>query len=197
MATEDGSWPSARFEGALADPGKLWDEVRQELLSGKGLSRIGRDRGFPVLRFCAWVSEDAERAKEYEALMRLTAQVHVSEAVEIADTVQVGTRTKTKVDADGGETVETLEADMIEHRRLQIDTRLRVAEKIDPGRWGARTQIVPMAEGGFDGALDGLAAALLDRMRVVSVSKPEIEAEDAQVVEAVRQPIERPEHGLI
>lgn len=187
MSTEDNSYPTKRFADALVDAEALWAEVKQELLTGKSLPKIGRERGYPVLRFCAWVVEDAGRAAEFNALLLMAAHVHVSEAVEIADTVQIGTKTKTKTDAEGGETVEVLEADMIEHRRLQIDTRLRVAEKLDPGRWASKVQVSVPGEGQLDGALDGLAAALLDRMRVVSTQE--------RVIQPVAVAV--PDHGLI
>lgn len=185
--TEDNSYPTKRFADALEQPEALWAEVKQELLTGKSLPKIGRERGYPVLRFCAWVVEDVGRAAEFNALLLMAAHVHVAEAVEIADSVQMGVKTKTKETVDGT-FVETLEADMIEHRRLQIDTRLRVAEKIDPARWASKVRVAVPGEGQLDGALDGLAAALLDRMRVVSTQERH---------ERVIQPVAVPDHGLI
>ena len=54
------------------------------------------------------------------------------ECLEIADTTQVGEIITTK--PDGSQEVKT--ADMIEHRKLRIDTRLKLLAKWNPRKYG-------------------------------------------------------------
>ena len=128
--TEDNSWPSARFGVALEDEARLWDEVRQELLSGKTLRVIGRERGYPVTRFCQWVGEDAKRREEFEGILKVAALLHVSEVVEIADAQR-------EVEREDGSKYDP----NIARDTLRVKTRLQAAEKLDPGRWAPRTQV--------------------------------------------------------
>lgn len=121
----DGLWPVARWEGALAEPVRLWEEVAQEVLEGKSLRRIARERGYPVLVFRAWVAESAERAGEYERLLRVRADELVAEALEIADAQKEAER------AGGG----TYDPE-VPRDKLRVDTRLKLASKWDRERYG-------------------------------------------------------------
>ena len=55
--------------------------------------------------------------------------------MEIADTPQPGIKRKTLPDGS----VETLEGDMIDHRRLQVDTRKWALARMFPKRFGDAT----------------------------------------------------------
>ena len=61
----------------------------------------------------------------------IQADVLFDEIHQIADTPQKGTKTVRKGEGDSS-TVETTEADMIEHRRLQIDARKWLIGKMAP-----------------------------------------------------------------
>jgi hypothetical protein len=56
--------------------------------------------------------------------------------VEIADTPQIGTKTKT-----GKDGVEVTEGDMIDHRRLRVDARKWYLCKLAPKRYGDRLDL--------------------------------------------------------
>lgn len=173
--TEDNSWPSARFADALAEPDRLWGEVKQELLAGKALPKIGRERGFPVLRFCAWVSEDEGRAKEFEAMLPVLAQVYIAETVSIAD----GEAGRAEVgDGERG-------YDPVARDALRVKTRFTAAEKLDPGRWSKQLNVNaavalqvavvnyalgPVAEGGrvVENAVEDASESVAD----ISAEKP-------------------------
>lgn len=127
--TEDNSWPVERFRVALLDECRLWSEVKQELLSGKGLPKIARERGYPVLRFCAWVGEDEGRAKEFEAMLPVLAQVYISETVGIADGEMEGAGIR----EEG--------YDPVARDALRVKTRFTAAEKLNPGRWSKQLNV--------------------------------------------------------
>ncbi len=55
--------------------------------------------------------------------------------MQIADTPQEGVKTKTLPDG----TVETVHGDMIEHRRLQVDTRKWALARMFPKKFGDAT----------------------------------------------------------
>ena len=65
----------------------------------------------------------------------MPAESLIDEIVEIADTPEFGIKKVTK--ADGS--VEQTEADMIEHRRLRIDTRKWAAAKMAPKKYGEKS----------------------------------------------------------
>jgi len=58
------------------------------------------------------------------------------EALRIADTPVVGEET-----TDDGEKVTVKKADAIQHRKLQVWTRLELLKKWDPKRYGDRSQV--------------------------------------------------------
>lgn len=160
--TEDNSYPTKRFADALERPEVLWAEVKQELLSGKGLPKIARERGYPVLRFCAWVAEDEGRAKEFEAMLPVLAQVYISETVGIADgEIEAGS-----VREDG--------YDPVARDALRVKTRFTAAEKLNPGRWSKQLNV-------------NAAVAVAVQVVNYAIAQAEpvvLEAEDAEVVGA-------------
>ena len=81
--------------------------------------------------------EANEGFRDRFARARLTGfDAIAQEALDIADTTQAGVRRK--VNADGVE--ETIE-DMLGHRKLQIETRLKLLAKWDPKRYGDRLEL--------------------------------------------------------
>lgn len=58
------------------------------------------------------------------------------ECLEIADTMQMGMRETITVDAKGNESVSRANEDMLGHRRLQIETRLKLLAKFHPTKYG-------------------------------------------------------------
>lgn len=79
-----------------------------------------------------WLDEFPLFARQYARARELQADTLFDECLEIANTPVMGVETKTN--ADG---VETKEGDMIQHRRLQIDTRKWMAGKMRPKKYGS------------------------------------------------------------
>jgi len=97
-------------------------------------------------------------AKNDEALSRSIARARelgwdhlAAEALAIADTPMLGETVTEK--ADG--TIERKKEDMLGHRKLQIETRLKLLAKWDPKRYGELIK-----HGNADGSNIDLAAAL-------------------------------------
>lgn len=80
-----------------------------------------------------WLEELPDFATKYARAREFQADSMADDIVDIADTTQIGVKTKTN---EKGE-VETTEGDMIEHRKLRIAARQWTAEKLRPKKYGA------------------------------------------------------------
>lgn len=122
--------PMARFEALKADAGAP-TEIFLRLTEGETLRELASAWALPRGVFTRWFS--TVHAELYDAALKVRADELAQEAVSIADKTQPGIRTKTS--AEG---VETVEEDMLGHRKLQVDTRLKLIEKWDRARYGSK-----------------------------------------------------------
>lgn len=112
------------------------DELCQRVSDGDSLKVVCKDWDVPYGKVAAWLIDDPARAEKYATALRLSADALAAEALEIADTTEAGTRVKET--ADGTETVTE---DMLGHRKLRIETRLKLASKWDRARYGDSLQV--------------------------------------------------------
>lgn len=114
------------------------DYVCQELAKGRSLRRIcADDENMPdesTVR--AWaVRDESGFHPQYTRARDVGLDAMADELLDICDTPEIGRRT---VHRDSG--TEIIEADMIEHRRLKIDTRKWYLSKLAPKRYGQQHQ---------------------------------------------------------
>ena len=83
----------------------------------------------------SWMASREDFLNKYARAREAQADKLAEEIVMIADTPVNGIKTKTN---DKGE-IETIEGDMIEHRRLQVDARKWYASKLAPKKYGDKT----------------------------------------------------------
>jgi hypothetical protein len=136
-------------------PSKYSPEIAQEmcnlLAEGVPLREICRRDGFPAWRTVYdWMVRDDEavaagggaglsasiaRAREigYDAL--------AEQCLMIADTPQMGRKTVYSSGDEQRDSVTVTEEEMLGHRKLQIETRLKLLAKWDPKRFGDRVQL--------------------------------------------------------
>lgn len=114
------------------------DTICQQLADGVNLREICRAEGMPAWRT---VYDWSEANPEFAAAI---ARARVSgydaiahEVLEIADTPLEGVETTTKANGD----VESKRGDMLGHRKLRIETRLKLLAKWDPKRYGEKMQL--------------------------------------------------------
>jgi hypothetical protein len=111
---------------------ELADSICERIASGESLRAICREEAFPnkatVFR---WLASDKEFSDQYTRAREVQAEFYAEEIVAIADTPQIGV--KTKENEDG---IETMTGDMIEHRRLQIDARKWIVSKLLAKKYG-------------------------------------------------------------
>ncbi|HNR55070.1 MAG TPA: hypothetical protein PKJ19_07890 [Flavobacteriales bacterium] len=105
----------------------------------KGLDHICEsDRNLVSARtFHRWLEKSLGLRQRYARARERQADLMASEVVRIADTPRNGIKKKTN--ADGS--VEIMEGDMIEHRRLQIDARKWMAGKLAPKKYGEKLDL--------------------------------------------------------
>lgn len=106
--------------------------VLHRMSEGEPLTQIGRDLGFHPTAWREWCRADKAldiaharaRADGFDAI--------AESALMIANTPIEGEETTTKANGD----VEVRRGDMLGHRKLQIETRLKLLAKWDPKRYG-------------------------------------------------------------
>jgi hypothetical protein len=117
---------------------EIADEICQRLSDGESLRGICGDLHMPsesAVRF--WVLDDVNGFAAQYARAREVGYLRLAEEIlQIADTPVTGTKSVSK--ATG---MEITEGDMIEHRRLQVDTRKWMLAKMLPKVYGDKQQV--------------------------------------------------------
>ena len=120
------------------DPAIILAEVYAWLAEGKTLRAYCRQPDKPhYSTIYNWLEADAKSADTPETVRFQQArdmgeQQILQECLEIADTPRIGEIVTQKGDG----TMEIKSADMIEHRKLQIETRLKLLAKWNPKKYG-------------------------------------------------------------
>lgn len=122
------------------------DEICRLLAEGESLRSICASEGMPSKStVCRWLATDDGFRERYIAARELQAETLFEEILLIADSPKIGERITVK--ADGS--TETVKADMVEHRRLQVDARRWMVGKMAPKRYGEASLIkLADADGG-------------------------------------------------
>lgn len=116
---------------------ELVEEICDRLIEGETLRAICRDQHMPsyrsVYRWCLASPEISSRiARAREAGFDAIAD----EALEIANTPKQGVRTE---ESDDG--FKTVRDDMLGHRKLQVETRLKLLAKWAPKKYGDKIDV--------------------------------------------------------
>lgn len=117
VSVERDPGPLARFAEVITNPATM-SVIVQRLTDADApetLKKIAKSWQIPYGKLCEWITEDRERAEQYSLALRFAADSFAHECVPIAD------------DAT---------PENVSVRKLQIDTRLRVAGKWFPHRYG-------------------------------------------------------------
>lgn len=163
---------------------KLVQAIVERLSEGEPLAQICRDEGMPAARTVReWQQNDPEVSAAIARAREEGFDAIAAECLRIADTPMPGKIEKRELlgvlkhkDEDGKEqsmalpeaelvvTEERVE-DMLGHRKLQIETRLKLLAKWDPKRYGDRLAV-------DHGVQDNLAAQLRAARERAIGSKP-------------------------
>lgn len=119
------------------------ERILEAVTAGIPLAQVLREDGMPKpSTFYDWLEADEALSGRFARAREFGADAIAVEALRIADTPVEGERRK--VTDDG---VEVTTEDMLGHRKLQVETRLKLLSKWDPKRYGDRLEL--------DGKVDG------------------------------------------
>lgn len=125
--------------------------ICEEIASGKSLRSICLKKGMPTkTSVFRWLKDNDAFRDQYARARDAQADTLFDEILDIANKPMIGK--KTKLDADG-KVIEMTKGDMIEHRRLMIDTRKWMAGKLRPKVYGDKLDV------DLTGALDFVVSA--------------------------------------
>jgi hypothetical protein len=140
------------------------NRICEQLSLGRSLREICRADDMPgistVMRWLG-VKENESFRERYACARVIQADILFDEILTIADTPIVGVKTVTK-----GEATERTEADMLEHRRLQIDARKWIASKLAPKKYGEK--LAHELTGADGGPIQTLQISDADRARALA-----------------------------
>lgn len=109
-------------------------EICARLSDGEPLRQITRDDGYPKWRTVyAWLEDDEDFRARFARARDIGFDAIAEEAYEISNTPCMGQIVTSK---EWGEEIKT--EDMLGHRKLQIETRLKLLAKWSPKKYGER-----------------------------------------------------------
>lgn len=121
------------------------DKICARIACGETLRAICREDGFPShTTVYTWLDEQPEFALRFGRARAQGEDVIAQECLAIADTPVEGVETTVKPDGS----VEEKRGDMLGHRKLQIETRLKLLAKWNPKKYGDKTQAEISGPGG-------------------------------------------------
>jgi hypothetical protein len=112
------------------------ERICKDLSNGKPLRQICRDMNIDWSVVYNWRDRFPDFGRRLQLARDMGEEAIAAECLEIADTPKIGTIKTYK----GGEVVEAKEEDMLGHRKLQIDTRLKLLAKWNPSKWGDKVE---------------------------------------------------------
>lgn len=134
----------------------LADEICHLVSEGRPLKTFCREKGLPWRTVYDWVRDHPDFAERYQLARDMGMDAIAEEALEIADTPQVGT-----IVTEKGTSTETRTEDMLGHRKLRFDARLKLLAKWNPKKYGERVvQEVSFSRAPRDMSTEELQAAI-------------------------------------
>lgn len=120
-----------------AVPKQMAEAICQWISDGKTLREFCRLKGHPHYNtvYC-WLEKDNDFAVRFARAREIGEDQIAQECLHIADTQMIGETTKI---TERG--VEVTKEDMLGHRKLQVDTRLKLLAKWNPKRWGDKVDV--------------------------------------------------------
>jgi hypothetical protein len=121
---------------------ELAAEICARLSEGEPLRVICRDSRMPAWRTVYdWIRVNPELAARIARARELGYDAIAEEALEIADTPKTGQRTEETEDG-----IKIVREDMLGHRKLQVDTRLKLLAKWSPKKYGDKIDVTTNSE---------------------------------------------------
>ena len=114
-------------------------QMCEQLSEGIPLREICRQEGFPAWRTVYdWMAKDPDLAAAIAHGRDLGYDAIAEDCLKIADTPMLGEEVTESEDDEGVKRVTIKKVDMLGHRKLQIETRLKLLAKFNPKKYGDR-----------------------------------------------------------
>jgi hypothetical protein len=139
------------IKGSTSYTPEIGKKICDRLSDGESLLKITTDLGIPYSNAYRWEREIPGHIEDSLRAREIGCHALAEQCLRIADSPLIGQETTTK--ADGG--VEVREADMIQHRRMQIDTRMRLIGKWLPKVYGEKQAIEHSGSVGLEALIAG------------------------------------------
>lgn len=111
--------------------------ICERLAAGESLRSICRDEGMPQWQtIYRWMGVDVELSNRIAHAREIGADAIAEQALEIADTPMAGVR-----EEESDEGFKRVTEDMLGHRKLQVDTRLKLLAKWFPKKYGDNSHL--------------------------------------------------------
>ena len=122
---------------------EIADQICELVSNGVNLRSVCRMEGMPSWRTVYnWVVEKPDFGSRLARARELGYDAIAEEALEISNTPKIGTKKVYGSGAKEGEDSLTMtEEDMLGHRKLQIETRLKLLACWNPAKYGNRTVV--------------------------------------------------------
>ena len=117
---------------------KTSDAIVQWIAEGKPLRQFCRENGLTWKTVYNWLEAEPDFATRFARARDVGADAIAEQALEIADTPIEGVRTETTSGEDG--VTKEVREDMLGHRKLQVETRLKLLAKWFPQKYGDKTE---------------------------------------------------------
>ena len=150
-------------------------KICEQLSDGIPLRQICRENeGFPAWRTVYdWMWRDAELSTAIARARDIGYDALAEECLYISDNIQMG---KKKVFTSGAkkdeDSVTVTEEDMLGHRKLQIETRLKLLAKFNPKKYGeykaAEEKIDPMI---IDAEVKNVMDVAIKRLELIRIAE--------------------------
>lgn len=127
-------------------PSKYTKEIAQQiceqLSEGIPLREICRQEGFPAWRtIYDWMYKDAELSAAIAHARDVGYDALAEQCLDIADKLFMGTEHSESMDDKGAVTKTVKTLDLLGHRKLQIETRLKLLAKFHPTKYGDKVML--------------------------------------------------------
>lgn len=122
---------------------EMVDSIIDQLGDGVPLAQICRQPDMPKLTtFYEWVEKDPELSERFARARRSGFDQIALDALRIADTPQDGVAEEMEPGEDGQLRVtKRRRDDMLGHRKLQFEARMKLLAKWDPKRYGEKLEL--------------------------------------------------------
>ena len=116
---------------------ELAAEMCERLSAGEPLRQICRDDRMPAWRTVYdWLAKDPDLSAQVVRAREAGYDAMAEELLEISDTMHYG-----ETIVEGGKTPLVTTADMLGHRKLRIETRLKLLACWNPAKYGNKVQV--------------------------------------------------------